>query len=224
MGNLPLKKKLLQVQFPWSSILTLTIFLAAFIIPVLPETWGRIPARLGFMLIIIAGVLSVDKSKIYFLSLALGAFLLEWISIIFDLPLINYSSKALSFLFFLVVVFILIRQIASSKVVTVKEILESISGYLLIGITFSIVIAAIMQKDPGAYNIVKEANTLKESNTILSSSGYYVFITLASLGYGDIVPLKPYSRSLAALICISGQLYIAIIIALLVGKFASKKS
>lgn len=217
------RKKLFPVPFPWSAILTITVFLVAFIIPVLPETWGRIPARLGFTLIIVAGVLSIDKSKLFFLFLALGAFILEWVSVIFDLSFINYASRSLNMLFFLIVVFLLIKQIATSKVVTFKEILESISGYLLIGITFSIVITIIMQKDPGAYNIVKEVKIVKEANADLSSSMYYTLITMASVGYGDIVPLKPYSRSLATLICISGQFYIAIIISLLVGKFVSRK-
>lgn len=213
------RKKLFPVPFPWSPILTITVFLVAFIIPALPESFGRLPARLGFMLIIAAGVLSVDKSKVLFLFLALGAFVLESVSIIFDLSYINYTSRFLNFLFFLVVVYILIRQIATARVVTSKEILESISGYLLIGIAYSVIVTMIMQRDPGAYNIVKT----NETNIDLSSSMYYVLITTASVGYGDIIPLKPYSRSLATLIGISGQLYIAIIISLLVGKFASKK-
>jgi voltage-gated potassium channel len=218
-----LRKKLFPSSFPWSPILTITVFLSAFIIPVLPETFGKLPARLGFMLIIVAGVLSVDKSKILFLFLAMGAFVLEWISLIFDLPFINYTSRALNFLFFLVVVYILIRQIATSKVVTFKEILESISGYILIGIAFSIVINIILLRDPEAYNIVNDANNMRVANANFSSSIYYVIITMASVGYGDIIPLKPYSRSLATLIAVSGQFYIAIIISLLVGKFASKK-
>jgi voltage-gated potassium channel len=218
-----LRKKLFPVPFPWSPILTITVFLSAFIIPILPENWGIIPARLGFMLIIAAGVLSIDKSKLFFLFLALGAFILEWISMIFDLSYINYISKFLNFLFFLVVVFILIRQIATSRVVTFKEILESISGYILIGIAFSIVINIILLRDPEAYNIVNDVNNAGAANTNLSSSIYYVIITMASVGYGDIVPLKPYTRSLATLIAVSGQFYIAIIISLLIGKFASKR-
>jgi hypothetical protein len=46
---------------------------------------------------------------------------------------------------------------------------------------------------------------------------YYSFITLTSLGYGDITPLHPYARSLAAFEAISGQLYLAVLIARLVG-------
>jgi hypothetical protein len=44
------------------------------------------------------------------------------------------------------------------------------------------------------------------------------------VGYGDIVPLKPYTRSLATFISISGQLYVVTIIGLLIGKFISKRN
>jgi voltage-gated potassium channel len=48
---------------------------------------------------------------------------------------------------------------------------------------------------------------------------YYSFVTLASLGYGDIIPLVPLARTLAYMEAISGQLYIAIMLAGLVGLF-----
>jgi hypothetical protein len=52
---------------------------------------------------------------------------------------------------------------------------------------------------------------------------YYTYITLASVGYGDITPLMPVSRSLATLMAVSGQFYMAVIVALLVGKFSSQQ-
>ncbi|RLD54311.1 MAG: hypothetical protein DRJ05_14905, partial [Bacteroidetes bacterium] len=49
---------------------------------------------------------------------------------------------------------------------------------------------------------------------------YYTFVTISTLGYGDITPQGDIGKSLAILISVSGQLYIAIIIAMLVGKFS----
>jgi hypothetical protein len=215
------KNKYLNAKFSWSSILTVTVFLFTFIVPVLPEGWGKTPVRLSLTLVFIAAVLSVDKRKRIYLYLALGAIFLEWLSLFFELWFLVNASKLLNILFFFIVAFTLIRQVATAKIVTSKEILESISGYLLLGIIYSIVISVIMQNDPGAYNLVREQGTGLGTVSNLSTSLYYGFITLASLGYGDIVPLEPYTRSLASLICISGQLYIAIIISLLVGKYAS---
>ena len=51
---------------------------------------------------------------------------------------------------------------------------------------------------------------------------YYTYVTISTLGYGDLVPISPAGRSIATLISLSGQIYIAVIIAMLVGKFASR--
>ncbi|MGK0391285.1 MAG: voltage-gated potassium channel [Maribacter sp.] len=48
---------------------------------------------------------------------------------------------------------------------------------------------------------------------------YFSFVTLTNLGYGDITPLTPPSQSMALFLAISGQLYLAIVVGILVGKF-----
>ena len=52
---------------------------------------------------------------------------------------------------------------------------------------------------------------------------YYAFITMTTTGYGDIVPLTPVARSLAVFISVTGQLYVAVVIALLVGKYITQQ-
>jgi len=73
----------------------------------------------------------------------------------------------------------------------------------------------MLQFDPDAFNFPNKLTLL--------DSLYYVFVTLATLGYGDLLPVASHAKSLSILIAVSGQLYIAIIIALLVGKFSSKR-
>jgi amino acid transporter len=102
--------------------------------------------------------------------------------------------------------------------------MSSISGYLLLGILYSLLIAAIVQWDADAFNFAKGVNNHGDPATNLSNALYFGFVTLATVGYGDNVPLKPYTRSLATLISISGQLYIATIIGILIGKYASGNS
>ena len=53
---------------------------------------------------------------------------------------------------------------------------------------------------------------------------YYSFVTMTTLGYGDITPVGPQARSLSILLSITGPMYIAILIAKLVGKYSSQKS
>ena len=54
-------------------------------------------------------------------------------------------------------------------------------------------------------------------------SGYFTFITLSTLGYGDLVPAIPQSQALSIFIAISGQFYMDIVVAVIVGKFINKK-
>jgi voltage-gated potassium channel len=219
-----MKNVLIQSRIIWTAVLVVAVTLCAFIFPLFPIEWGRLPIRFGFTLIYFSAVMSMDKRKAYLLIISLAAFLLEWISGIFDLEYMIEASRALNIIFFVFVILLLIKQMASSKIVNLKVILESIGGYLLLGILFSVLVAAIMQRDPAAFNITLNETGIEDPVQNLSKSMYFGLVTLATLGYGDIVPLKPYSRSLATFISISGQLYIAVIIALLVGKFAAAQN
>jgi voltage-gated potassium channel len=58
----------------------------------------------------------------------------------------------------------------------------------------------------------------------VSNYVYFGFVTLSTLGYGDVVPLTPAARSLSIFISITGQMYIAIIIATLVSKYLGQRN
>jgi voltage-gated potassium channel len=208
----------------WNPILVIVVMLYAFVIPVISSSWGRTPVRIGFTLIFISGLMSMEKRNWMILYLSISAFVMEWISIVLEWEIITDISRFLNILFFLFVIASLIREMATARVVTPRVIMASISGYLLLGIIYSVLIAGIIQRDPRAFNFPVAWNATEDGTKYLSDSLYYGFVTLASLGYGDFVPLKPYSRSLATLITISGQLYIATIIGILIGKFASSGS
>ncbi len=217
-----MEKFTLKMMINWNSVLILAVFICVFIVPVFPPAWGRTPVRLVFTLIFLSGVLSMEKRKIHILYLSLAAFALEWISGILDWKMIAEISRALNVLFFLFVMVSLVRQMATPKVINYQVIVAAITGYLLLGVIYSLVIAAIVQRDPGAFNMTIITDGSSESGAHLSEPLYFGFVTMATLGYGDILPLKPYTRSLAAFITISGQLYIATIIGILIGKMASK--
>ena len=146
----------------------------------------------------------------------------EWISGILNLPGLLTLAKFVNILFFLVIVVSLIRQIATARKVSAGVILGSLAGYLLLGLVFSIFIIFIMQNDPDSFSSPPKQNVESEAIIGTSVPVYFSFVTMATLGYGDIVPLKPYTRSLATLIAVTGQFYIAIIVALLVGKFSAQ--
>jgi len=207
----------------WNTLLLVSVVFSVFILPVLPVIWQRTLFRLVYSIIYISAILSLEKRSKNLFILFISTFVTEWISGILNLEMLLGIAKFVNILFFLVIVFSLIHQIATARNVSAGVILDSVAGYLLLGLVFSIFVLFIMQRDPAAYstNLMPD----KESEEYINTSVplYFSFVSLASLGYGDIVPLKPYTRSLATLIVVSGQFYIAIIVALLVGKFSAQK-
>jgi voltage-gated potassium channel len=215
-----MKRISLRTATLWNTMLVISVMFAAFILPVLPPGWHRITFTIVYTTIFITGILSVEKISNSTLWLFAVTVLMVWISNALHMEVITSISKGINILFFVVIVFTLIKQIASAREVTAGVILSSVAGYLLMGIIFSIFIAFIIHTDPAAFTPLKAEDSITGENSTTSISLYFGYVTLATLGYGDIVPLKPYTRSLATLIAISGQFYIAIIVALLVGKFS----
>jgi voltage-gated potassium channel len=217
-------KRLINSAVPlWNELLLASVLCAAFVVPALPPHLHGILFRIVYSIIYVAAVFSLRRRSHALLALFAVTFLLEWISGIFGLQLLLVAARGMNFLFFLVIVFSLIRQIAAAKEVTAAVILGSMIGYLLIGIMYSIFVSLIMQYDPTAFSMPVPASPSLDPHPDVSTPLYFGFVTLATLGYGDIVPVKPYARSLATLITVSGQFYIAIIIALLVGKFSVQR-
>jgi len=206
----------------WDTLLVVSVIFAAFVFPMLPPAWHRGIFTVLYTVIYITAILSLEKLSNYTLLLFVITVAMAWIADMLHMQLITTLSKGVNILFFLVIVVSLIKQIVSAREVTAGVILSSVAGYLLMGLIYSIFIAYILQHDPAAYTTINIEDTGEGSGA--SPSLYYGFVTLTTVGYGDIVPLKPYTRSLATWIAISGQFYIAIIVALLVGKFSAKQN
>jgi hypothetical protein len=102
------------------------------------------------------------------------------------------------------------------------RVMAGIVGYLLIGLTWTFAYQLVVNLSPDAIHFVTE-----QSNTSLQQEShliYYSFITLCTVGYGDAYPVHPVVRSLAVAEALVGQLYIAILIASLVGMALQTRS
>lgn len=206
-----------------NTLLLIFSFFLIFLVPILPESSQNTVYNVLFSFIFFLAILSLQgKARKRLLVVAIIAFVTEWIAEIFQMNVLRYISSITNIIFFQVIVARLIFQIANNKKVNSGVILESVNAYLLLGLMFTFLVAILHLYNPDSFS-----NTgSKEID--FQHFIYYTFVTLSTLGYGDIIPQEPLSRSLSILISVSGQLYIAIIIAMLVGKFsgtmaASKK-
>ena len=205
-----------------TAVLILLLF-TLFVVPLIPDPDLRQTVFSAmFTIIFFMGALAMEKYKRPILAVAVIALIIEWISFVLQLPILELLSQATNLIFFLIIVARFILQIAKTREVDAKVIIESINGYLLLGLAYAILVAIVMRNIDHAYNFPEAVRLNSERGFYLHEYIYYTFITFTTLGYGDVVPLKPIAKSLSLLISISGQIYIAIIIAMLVGKYASK--
>jgi len=114
------------------------------------------------------------------------------------------NGLALGFL-----VAMLLRRLFRTERVTADTLTSAISGYFLLGILWAFVYALLLQLDPGAFHGVQGART--------AGLFYFSFVTLTTLGYGDITPVTDTAQTVTVLEAVVGQLYLAITIARLVG-------
>lgn len=193
------------------------------------RTLGTLILDVVFSTILIGSAYAVsDNRKVLIVAviLALPAFGLWWGVRVTDETAIVFASLAMSVVFFLFIIAVILRNIARSDEVSVGTIYGVLSVYLLIGVAWSFLYAIVELATPGAFNFGALAATVDRTATHgeLRFFGYYSLVTLSTLGYGDITPVTPLARSLSALEAVAGQLYIAVLIAFMVGTHIAQKN
>ncbi len=97
-------------------------------------------------------------------------------------------------------------------------IFGAVCGYLLLGVIWALVYSAVETATPGSFTSSTSSHTATVVETLdRGILSYYSFITLATVGYGDVTPSTPLTRTLAWIEAITGQFYLAILVAGLVG-------
>lgn len=199
----------------WHIVLLAEVVFTVFFIGFFPESWHQNLFQILYVLMYFTAIANLDQNKKVIVWVAAVSIIFTVLARIWSNGIIEGISVSLDVAFFSFIVISLIRQIARAKTVSERVILEAINGYLLLGIAFTLLVGLTVQIDPHSYNF--SAETIKQHDFI-----YYGFITFTTTGYGDLLPLKPWAKSLSILIAMSGQLYVAVIIALLVGKFSAQ--
>ncbi len=109
--------------------------------------------------------------------------------------------------------YVVARAVFAPGRVTLHRIIGAILLYLVIGFTFVGMYCFVALIVPDAFSGMKP---LADTLAVASNFGYFSFVTLTSVGYGDIVPVHPVARGLANIEAIIGQLYPATLLARLV--------
>ncbi len=111
------------------------------------------------------------------------------------------------------------RHLMTARDIEAGTIYASIVLYLMFGLTMALVYYAILVLAPDAFGgkITIDLSDEAAATAVLHELLYFSFVTQTTLGYGDISPTLPVARTIATFQAILGQLYIAVVVARLVG-------
>jgi hypothetical protein len=104
---------------------------------------------------------------------------------------------------------VILRRVLSHQMVTSRTLSGAVAAFLLVGLAFAAGAEAIVLLNPDAY-------TTPNGVTNFAAMLYFSFVTIATLGYGDIVPVTSFARTLATMEAVMGQIYLVTIVARLV--------
>ncbi len=124
------------------------------------------------------------------------------------------------FLFYLLLSVEIIKQVWQAKIVGKNVIFGLVSGYISLGLIGFFICTAIEMASPGSFaGLSYQADTGAAKPEELL---YFSYITLMTIGYGEIVPLAQIARKAAVLIGLMGQMYLVVVTAIVVGKYISQ--
>lgn len=175
-----------------------------------------------------SGPWALLRTRLYrLLALATLASSLIW----YATPLLQRSTGLpLVFLMGLLVMWScqrLIVQLAQESVVNRDVLTGALAGYLLLGLAAGLLFSALQTVGPSSFTGAALAATVSSPNQQVwqidfVSLNYFAFVTLTTLGYGDIHPTSAQSQMLCALTAISGTLYLVLVMGLLISRYTAQ--
>ncbi len=173
---------------------------------------------------LIVGVWSLVRQRIWFVFglvlIAMGAINIV-LDMIFNLSWAHHVNLIVALLFYLFTTMIAFKSLLTGRQIDLNMIMGSICVYILVGICWSIFYYFESVIHVGAFRGLSHVGAKETFVELL----YYSFVTLSTLGYGDITPVTPIARTLAYLEALFGQFYIAILVASFVGiRISSQRS
>lgn len=211
-------------------LLLAALVLLIILLPFVPGGEGGWLYGTMWTAVIVAGVVSASQTRSQLvIALVVGApvILARWLEFSSNgqTSVDDMLQAASSALFLLIVAWILVAFVFAQQELTLNELLGGVNAYLLIGLAFSEVHRLVELLHPGSY--LMNGVALTETTAAQAGMGhllfYFSFTTLTTLGYGDITPALPFARIVAALEAVTGQLFVAILIARMVAVYADRR-
>ena len=177
---------------------------------------------LMFSILLIVGVWSLRGGGRYFtagMTFVVAGVLLNVLAVNIDSRFLFFSSFAAIFGFLLIAIAFTLKQVAFGTEITFNRLVGAVCIYLLLGTIWAVAYSLVDAVSPGSFT----GFTPQVGHGWDSEWLYFSFVTMTTLGYGDISPVSATARALAYLQAVFGQFYVAILVAGLVSAYIGSR-
>ncbi|UCC82799.1 MAG: two pore domain potassium channel family protein [Gemmatimonadota bacterium] len=191
----------------------------------LPERLDLLGTSIVFTLVVSAGVGAIAQTQRTFLTallIAAPALLLFWIGPSLGTRVPEVLGDILLAAFLAYAAAAILNRVLQADHVDAETIYGAVCVYFLFAAFWAVIFALVETLAPGSFNLPESVNLVGGSRFDSGPMFYYSFVTITTLGYGDITPATELTRLLALLEAVLGQLYLVILIARLVGLYTTR--
>lgn len=177
----------------------------------------RIVTNITFSVILFSTIYAVSqKRRHWVIAVLLAAPMLfaVWEHYIDPLPEVSFIGNIFQVLFFAFTAVLILRYVFGQDHVDLDVISAAVVVYMFVGFMWSALYTILEYKAPGSFSMNP---ALLDIGGNIGKFNYFSFVTLTTLGYGDITPVSSPAKSFAVLEAFIGQLYLTVLIARLVG-------
>jgi voltage-gated potassium channel len=210
-----------QPRDEWRHLLLLSSILLLFVITPVVESFrhGVLIMNAVAAVVLLAGSYTLsERKRLFAVAVALSAIsiMATWVLLITQqtwAAILSHSCVIVLIIFFSITI---LDYVLRGTRITLDKIFAAVCVYLLIGYAWTFAYALIDELDPGSFVILTTPSNNSYVARVLEMR-YLSFMTLTTVGYGDVVPHSDAARTLAALEAVAGQIYLTVLIARLVG-------
>ena len=152
------------------------------------------------------------------IGLAAAGVVLSILAVATPGDLFSFSSLAAAAGFIVIAVWCVGTHVFAGREISANRVVGAVTLYLLFGVLWAIIYSVIERANPGSFTGASEPFAQGWSTDWL----YFSFVTMTTLGYGDITPISATAKTFSYLQAVFGQFYIAILVAGLVSAYITR--
>ena len=209
---------------PHYGVLLLVLLILFVVAPLLPAERVGYGVELLFDLVLLTGAYSAawqSRHRLPFLVLTAVTLAMRWTDMALEHTAFSLASIVLAFLWLVYAIGLIVTALFRMEKVNTNAILGAIVAYVLTAVAFGMAFLLIELLQPSSFTGLPTGGVQRELEHALL---YFSFVSITTMGYGGILPVSALARSMASIEGVFGTLYLAVMIARLVGLQSATKA